>query len=103
MEMMPDLVVSQESSHRHLNFQNAKIILECAGPRSTKRLEISSVQVQTNSGRFSGGASTSTTTLNPSRHGLWLDSPQADGWTTLIFSDQSKMPRALEMLTRCER
>ena len=48
------------------------------------------------------GASTTTTSLYLSRHGLWLDSPQAHAWNTMISSDQSKMLRAFQMLSLCE-
>ncbi len=41
-------------------------------------------------------------TVTLSRHGLWLDSPQAHAWNTLMFSDQSKMIRAFQTLPRCE-
>ena len=44
----------------------------------------------------------STSALDLSRHGSWLDSPQTHAWNTLISSDQQKMSRAFQMLTRCE-
>ena len=39
--------------------------------------------------------------LDLNRHGLWLDSPQAHAWNTLISSEQPKMSRAGQISLSC--